>query len=120
MQEGEINYDKVIVGTILNRDANEYYVLVYNSTDVSASKYSNLISQHKAKSSEKNYVDIYFCDLDNKLNASYYNVNNDNKSNPKATEVSDFDFGDLTLLHIKKGKIVEYIEDYKTIQEKLK
>ena len=118
--KGEINYDKVIVGTILNRPEKEYFVMVYDSTNEDAAKYDGLISQHMSKSSEKNYINIYYCDLNNKLNKDYYNVNNDNKSNKKAKEVSEFDFGDLTLLHIKKGKITVYLEDYKTIQEKLK
>ena len=58
--------------------------------------------------------------MNNKLNNTYYNVGGDNKSNPKATKVEDFDFGDLTLLKISKGKIVEYLEDYEIIKEKLK
>ncbi len=116
---GEVNYDKVAVGTILNRKYDEYYVLVYDFTKEESIKYAALASVYTRNKKEDDYIKIYLCDLDNQLNKPYYNVNNDNKSNPKAKKVSEFDFGDLTLLHIKKGKITEYIEDYKTIQEKL-
>lgn len=112
-----INYDKVSVGMFLNRPYENYYILVYDSESADAIKYSTLISLYKQKSDAKK---IYFCDLNNSLNNKYYNVNNDNKSNPEAKEIKDLDFGDLTLLEIKNGKIVKYIEDYTTIQEKLK
>lgn len=119
-EKGEVNYDIVSAGMILNRPYNDYYVMVFDSTNIEASKYNSTLSEYMNKSDDKDHVKIYYCDLDNKLNKQYYNVNNDNKSNPKVKEVNDFDFGDITLLHIKKGKITEYIEDYQKIQEKLK
>lgn len=117
--KGSINYDKVSVGTLLNRPYDEYYVLVYDSESKEAVKYSAMMTTYKEKD-EEDSLKIYYCDLGNSLNKKYYNVNEDNKSNKKAQKVEDFDFGDLTLLHIKDGKVSEYIEDYKTIQEKLK
>lgn len=119
---GSINYDKLSVGMILNRPYDEYYVLVYDSTSPEAIKYSTIMSMYINAEEEdsKNHIKIYYCDLDNDLNKSYYNVGNDNESNPNAKKIEDFDFGDLTLIKIKKGKVVEYVEDYKTIQEKLK
>ncbi len=121
VKEGKINYDTVNVGTILNRQDNEYYVLVFDSTNYKASEYSTVMSLYNDKKNDDNskLIKMFYCDLNDELNKKYYNVNNDNKSNPKASKVSDFDFGDITLLHVKKGKITEYIEDYKTIQQKL-
>lgn len=117
---GEINYDKVSVGMILNRPYDEYYVLAYGADEPEAVMYSTILTKYMEKSSEENYIKIYFCDLDNKLNEEYYNVNEDNKSNPKAKDVKDFDFGDLTLLQIKNGKITKYIEDFEEIKAILK
>ena len=114
--DGEINYDIVSVGTILNRPYDEYYVLVYDGESPEAVKYSAMITSYKGSEDPEK---IYYCDLGNSLNKKYYNVNNDNKSK-NAQKTEDFDFGNLTLLHIKGGKITEYIEDYKSIQEKLK
>ena len=118
-QEITISYDKLTVGTLLNRPYDEYYVLAYDGDANKAVEYSAILSQYKSKSSEKDYVKIYFLDLSNGLNKKYYNVNEDNKSNPNAKKIEGLDFGDLTLLYINDGKIKEYIEDYKTIQKKL-
>ncbi len=117
---GSINYNIVSVGTLLNRPYDEYYVLVYNSEASEAPKYSTLYSMYLGNEDDDDFIKAYYCDLNEPINAKYYNVGNDNKSNPKAKKIEDFDFGDLTLLRIKKGQIVEYIEDYTTIQEKLK
>ena len=119
-QSGKINYDTVSVGTILNRPYDEYYVLIYDQNNTKVSEYATTLAMYMDSSDEKEYIKIYYCDLGNELNSSYYNVGDDNKSNPKATKVSEFDFGEITLLHIKNGKITEYIENYTTIQEKLK
>lgn len=117
---GEINYDKISVGTILNRPYDKYYVMVYNASDDSAVLYSTILTKYMQSSSEDDYIKIYYCDLSNSLNSKYYNKNNDNKSNAKVKEVSDFNFGDLTLLKIENGKITKYIEDLNQIKELLK
>lgn len=114
---GEINYDKVSAGTILNRPYDEYYVLIYDADDTKAVLYSTILTKYM---NEEDSLKIYFCDLGNKLNSQYHNVNNDNLSNPNASKVEDFDFGDLTLIKVKKGKIVKYIEDLEEIKEILK
>lgn len=117
---GSINYDKVSVGTILNRPYDEYYVLIYDVNDNKAVLYSTLLTQYMAKSEDENYTKIYFCDLSNTLNEGYYNVGNDNKSNPNATKTEEFDFGNVTLLNVKDGKIAKYVEDLEEIKEILK
>ena len=117
---GQINYDKVVIGTLLNRPEGNYYVLIYSSEDDNAMKYSTMVSKYTQKSTEDAMIRLYYCDLANTLNKAYYNVNGDNKSNPKAKTIKELDLGDLTLIRVKDGKIVEYIEDYTTIQNKLK
>lgn len=117
---GEINYDVVTVGTILNRPYEEYYVLVYNQEDDEAPIYAAVLSKYMENSAEKDYIKMFYCDLHNSLNKGYYNVNNDNKSNPKAAKTEDFDFGDITLIKIKNGKITKYIEKIEEIKEVLK
>ena len=113
---GKINYDRISIGTLLNRPYDEYYVLIYNSNDNKSIIYSNLMSQYMSKKSQEGYIKIYYCDLDNKINNIYYNVNEDNISNPKAEKISELDLGDLTLIKVKKGKIVNYYEDYEKIK----
>ena len=116
---GSINYDIVSVGTMFNRPYDDYYVLVYNVEDTAAVKYSAIMSKYKENSEKDGYKQIYICDLNSSLNSKYYNVNNDHKSNPKATGINDLNFGDLTLLEIKNSKIVKYVEKYDTIKEML-
>lgn len=106
----EINYNKVLVGMILNRPYKEYYVLVFNSEDKDALKYNALMNKYI----NKKLLKLFYCDLyDNK---KYYNVGNDNKSNPLVRTESEFDFGEITLLKIKDKKIVQYVENYEKIK----
>lgn len=117
---GSINYDKTSVGTILNRPYDKYYVMVYDSDDDKAVLYSTILTKYMQNSEDKEYVKIYYCDLNNKFNNEYYDKNKDGKSNPKAKSVEEFNFGDITLLKIEKGKITKYIEDLDSIKEMLK
>lgn len=114
---GSINYNKLSVGMIFNRPESEYYVLVYDADNKDAILYSSIMTKYMNNDNSKK---IYFCDLGNKLNEKYYNVKNDNISNPKANSINDLDFGDLTLLKIKKGTITEYLEDFESIKKELK
>lgn len=117
---GSINYDKASVGTILNRPYKEYYALVYDSDDNKAVIYSTMLTKYMQNSESENYIKIYFVDLGNDLNKDYHNINGDGTTNPKANEVSEFNFGDLTLIKVENGKIAKYIEEYDTIKEILK
>ena len=94
--------------------------MVYNGDDSKAVLYSTILTAYMQKSDEDGYKKIYYCDLSNSLNSAYDDVNNDDKSNDKAVSVTEFDFGDVTLLEIKNGKITKYIEDYEQIKEILK
>ncbi len=102
---GEVNYEIVSVGTILNRPQDNYYVVVYDSTKNEAIYYSTLIEKYKDKDDS---LKIYLCDLNNKLNLEYYA--GEGKSNKNAKKIEDLAFDDFTLLKISKGKIVKYLE----------
>lgn len=110
---GAINYDLVSVGTLLNRKNKEYYVIVYSGSNSEAVLYSTIVNNYLSK--EKS-LEVFFCDLDNKFNKDYY-VGENKKSNPKAQKTEEFAFGDLTLLKIKNGRVVKYIEDIDTIKK---
>lgn len=114
IQAGEIDYDKISVGMILNRSDKEYYVAVYGAKNPQAVLYSTIITNYTLNEES---IKVYFCDLDNYLNQKYYV--GEEESNSKAESVSEFAFKDLTLLKIKNGKIVKYIEDFDTFKEEL-
>ena len=113
---GAIDYDKVSVGTLLNKSDEEYYVIVYDGSASEAVYYSALVTKYM--NNEKS-LPVYFCDLNNKFNKDYY-VGTDGKSNQNAKSVSEFAFKDLTLVKIKKGEVVKYIETLDTIKKELK
>lgn len=114
---GEINYDKATIGTLLNRPYDEYYVMIYSSNSTEASYYNSIKNNY---SSKDDGLKIYYIDLDNELNQKYYNVNNDNKSNPSAKSIDEINLGDITLIKVKNGEIVSYIEDIEQIKTELK
>lgn len=114
---GEIDYNILSIGMLLNRPEKDYYVIMYDSENPDAILYSSMINKYNSKS---NNLKLYYCDLGNSLNSKYYNVGNDNKSNPKATKISELDLGDLTLVNVKNGKIANYVEKIEEIENLLK
>lgn len=112
---GSINYDVVTVGTMLNKKDSEYYVLLYDDENNNASYYNTLSSMYSNKEKAKK---VYHCNLGNALNSKYY-VGKNGTSNPKATSVNDFQFGEVTLLKINNGKVTKYLETVDTIKTEL-
>lgn len=110
-----ISYDKVNVGMIFNRPYDGYFVMVYDSSDNDAMIYSSLISKYSQK---EDSLKIYYCDLSNKLNKEF--VSSDGTTNSNAKSVSEFKFGQVTLIKVRNGKIVSYIENIDTIKSALK
>lgn len=111
---GTVNYNVTIIGELLNRPYDEYYAIIYDSTSNDAGKYQGIYS--KFTTSEKSTTKMYYIDLSNKLNASYYSKD---ETNPKATSISELKLGDFTLIKVKKGKIVKYLEDEKEVKKEL-
>ncbi len=116
VKSGEINYDKLTLGMLLNRPYEEYYVIIYDSKDSKAIQYQNAVSKY---SSREKSLKVYYCDLSNKLNSQYYNVGNDNKSNPNAKKISELDLGDVTLIKVKNHEITKYVEGIESINSTL-
>ena len=121
--KGEVNNDVAIVGTIMNRPYDEYYVAVYDSNG----KYNYEISNNVvAKYKGLNKLHIYRVDLNEYMNKEYYKPE---EENTKATGVDDFKFGDITLLRIKRTKnkggetytykVVKYITDIEQMKKEL-
>jgi len=108
----EVNYDVAMVGTIMNRPYDEYYVAVYDTTGKNNYDMASIVSTYKGKKK----LHIYRVDLNEHLNKEYYKPE---EVNTKATGVEDFKFGDVTLLRIKKGKITKYITEIDAIKKEL-
>lgn len=110
----EIDYNKAVFGTILNRPFDEYYVIAYNSEDVKAGYYGALSSKY---SNEKDSLHVYFVDLSESINKEF--VSKDGKTNPNAKNIEELSVGDITLIKVNKGKIVKYLENIDSIKREL-
>ena len=114
VKSGVVDSGIVTIGTMLNKAEDEYYVAIYKDDDTKATYYNNIISSYASKEKALN---VYYCNLNNKLNEDY--IAKDGKSNPKAKKMEDLQLGDFTLLKIKEGKITKYIEDTTKFEEEL-
>lgn len=110
--EIEINYDNATVGTILNRPYDEYMVLLYDSEKSEAAFYGTLLSKFTSSGDEK----IYFVDLSLKGNKEYVKE----ESNKKFAKIDEAAFSGPTLLKIKNGKVVSFLETKEEIKDELK
>lgn len=117
---GEVNYDVVSIGTMLNRPYEEYYVMLYDSSNSSASLFSYAKSNYENSTTKKDKLKIYYCDLGNSLNKKYYNDSENFQGNKNAKSINEFMFGELTLLKIKNGKVEKYIEGIEEVNAELK
>lgn len=106
----EINYDNITVGTILNRPYDEYLVLLYNSTESEATYYGTLLANYSKD--EK----LYFVDLSLKTNEKYVSE----KSSGIFNDINDAKFSCPTLLVIKNGKVEKFLETKDEIKSALK
>lgn len=111
---GTVNYNVTIVGELLNRPYDEYYVIIYDSTSNKAAKYQSIYS--KFTTGEKSTTKMYYIDLANKLNEPYYNSD---ETNPKVTSIKELKLGDFTLIKVKDGKINKYLEDEEAVKKEL-
>ncbi len=113
--EGEIDYNKTNIGTLLNKAEKEYYVALYKNDNPNALYYSSLMGVYV---NTPDALKVYYCDLNNKLNEEYYAE--DGKTNPDAKTIAELKLGDFTLIKVKNGKIVNYYEDIEKVKEDLK
>ena len=113
---GEISYDTIVMGQIFQMDQYpEYYVAIYKQSDVQNKiNMEDLVIDYYEK---KNHLHVYTVDLDNEtFNGAYYDPEN---VNVNAQSLAEMKVGDITLLHIKKGKVVDYIVDYAKMKKAL-
>lgn len=101
----EIQYDEVLVGTMLDQSEDEYYVLVYDDED----PYAEIFNNHIKSYLEAEYkTRIYTVDLNNIFNRN--------------SKADDYDYDDLkfkstSLLKIEDGEIESHYEDSIEIEE---
>ena len=112
-EEAKINYDFMNLGMMFNRPYTEYYALLYDADASNAGYYTSVGSNYAG--SEKS-IKIYFVDLNSPFNQAYVSE----ETNPAAKTASELKVKFPTLIKIKNGKIVKYLEDKDKITEELK
>ena len=110
---GEVNYNVATVGTMLNRPYDSYYVLIYSTAGEKSQEMQVVYSNYINKSG---HAKIYLLDLNNSLNAGYYDPANENV---KAKTIEEFKFGEFTLIKVVNGEVNKYINDVAKIKAEL-
>jgi hypothetical protein len=99
-----IQYNEILIGSLLNQSASDYYVLIASKEDY-RSTYASLISSYNADNK------FYYAFLDNGFNRSFIN----DESNTNAENINDFKVNGLTLVKVSSGRIIESYEKTESI-----
>lgn len=107
--EVEIKYNQILLSNTFSISAKEYYVLVYDYEEKFDTFYTELIETFR-------YGDqLYTSNLKDGMNKKYIGE----KSNPKVQKLEDLMISGPTLIQIKEGKVVKYLEGEPKIKEEL-
>lgn len=103
----EASYDSSLltVSTLFTVKDSEYLVMLYDSTNKTTGfLYNDLVLGYV-----EDKVSLYSVDMSNQMNKKYYDTKGKENKNP--TKSSEVLITRPTLMHIKKGKVVDYITD---------
>lgn len=112
--EGTINYDVAIVGNMLNRPYEEYYLIAFDSEGTKVNYYNTLASMYM--SVEKS-LKLYHIDLANELNKKY--VATDENISEKFESIDKLKLGEVTLIKVKNKKVTKFITSIENIEKEL-
>lgn len=107
-----IQYDKIIVGEILNRPESSYLVMVEKKDDVNSNLYQSYLSIYSGK---ENALRVYNVDLGEVFNLDY--VGDETILNEG---IQNYKFSDTTLIKINDGNILETYVGLEAIENYLK
>jgi len=98
-----IQYDEILIGTILNQARDEYYVLIQKDDD----QYRTLTSYYFQKySSNSKSLKVYMSNMNSIYNEFYISET----SNVRTNNINEFKVSTITLVKIKNHEIVEAYE----------
>lgn len=113
--EGIINYDVAIVGNMLNRPYDEYYLIAFDSENTRVNYYNAIVNNYVYA---KDSIKIYHIDLANELNKKYISKEDETISN-KFESIEKLKLGEITLIKVKNGKVTKYLTTIDKIKEEL-
>lgn len=112
--DGTINYDVAIVGNMLNRPYDEYYLMAFDSESTKVNYYNTLASMYI---SSKKSLKLYHIDLANELNKKY--IAEDNNISKKFESIDKLKLGEVTLIKVKNKKVTKFITNIEDIAKEL-
>lgn len=107
-----IQYDKIIVGEILNRPDNTYLVLVEKENDVNSNLYQSYLSIYSGK---ENALKVYNVDL-----SEVFNLNYVGDETILDNGIQNYKFSNTTLIKVSDGNIFESYIGSEAIENYLK
>ena len=111
--EGVIQYSNIIVGQILSMADSEYYVLVFNSENIDNYDVLNKATNYK---SGNKVIPLYTTDLSLPFNKDYVAE----ESSYDKKDLTLIRFKNTTLIKVKNGEIVKFIDESQDIINELK
>ena len=93
-----IQYTNIIVGSILNRSEEDYFVLVEKEDDANITSYQTMIDKYNEKDEHSRFYIVLLSDPFNKQYVA-------DESNLTVDKITYIRFSETTLLHVKNGKI---------------
>lgn len=110
----EIQNEEILLGSSFDITSGKYMVLYYDFDDKDdASDLTSLVSSYRSK---EDALKLYTVDLSNALNKSFLS---EDDSNPNATKASELKLKSPTLIIFEDGKILEYIENFESVNDYL-
>jgi len=110
-EKAVIQYDNIMIGTLLNKGEKEYYVLIKEDEDQRIAEYDNLIELASAKESTPRF---YKANLTDAFNKDYL-AKEENITN----NLEEFKVSGTTLVKIKDGIISSSYSTYDDIKKEL-
>jgi hypothetical protein len=100
----DYNERVILAGETFTRGEGDYYVFFYDATDSESSQTFLELSNDETLNKP-----IFFVDLNNGFNSSYYNVGEESNTNP--TDASELSIGSVpTFLEFEGGELISYTE----------
>lgn len=111
IEEAQISYDEALVGTSLNRPDKVYYVAFdyFGDSDKTNKYFQYIVNAYGGSEA------LYKVDMTLEINAKYLTE----EGNINANNIKEFAIKIPTLIKVKNGKIMKYLEDVKAIKKEL-
>lgn len=107
-----IDYSVTTLGALLNRPYDEYYVFAFDSTEVRAGLFRTIMNMYRE---HEDTIKLYHADLNSPFNSMFLA----DESNFTPNSVADLKLSDATLIKVRNGRIVRFIETKDEIIEEL-